>query len=322
MLLAALISAMPREAPAATFGLTTTGSTNYPLAVTGETRTGTAIVAANYLTCDKYSIAVPLTAISIETWGNAGGNAKVTIYDHDPVKNAPKTKLFPEVASAVNNGSWTIFSFPKIFLPGGTYWIVFDISVNNGIRAYSTIPNKRVWTSEAYANAFPSVIGTVEWGGAADRQDCTYIIGVPIAGYAKATKATLSDNNSDITSVSFYSHATGECRLAIFSDNSGPDSKLWESGNTAVSTAGAWTSVNINSGSPASLQLNAGNYWLAWQWNSASFGPSYTSGSSGDGNYIAQTYGAFPALWSGGTATTEKWSAYATYNTFGVLIIE
>ena len=65
--------------------------------------------------------------------------------------------------------------------------------------------------------------------------------------------------------MSFYSAATGNVRLAIYSDASGvPSGKLWESVSTAC-TANAWNTININAGTPTSLTLNSGTYWLVWQ---------------------------------------------------------
>jgi hypothetical protein len=134
-------------------------------------------------------------------------------------------------------------------------------------------------------------------------------------GQAKATKATLPIN-APFTSMSFYSHAAGNVRLSIYNDASGaPGTKQWESNDVAV-TASAWTTVNISSGNPTSLTLNSGTYWLAWQWNPGSAyaaGPSYTAGSPGDGNYLYQSYAAFPSSWSGGTSSSERWSIYALY---------
>jgi hypothetical protein len=136
-------------------------------------------------------------------------------------------------------------------------------------------------------------------------------------GQAKATKATLPVNAS-ISSMSFYSHAAGNVRLAIYNDASlAPSAKQWESGDVSV-TATAWTTVNISSGTPTSRTLAPGTYWLVWQWNPGSAyaaGPSYTAGSSGDGNYLYQSYTGFPSPWIGGTSSSEKWSIYATYCT-------
>ncbi|MCX5796708.1 MAG: IPT/TIG domain-containing protein, partial [Elusimicrobia bacterium] len=138
----------------------------------------------------------------------------------------------------------------------------------------------------------------------------TIFIDDVLTGRAKATQATLA-TDAIVQSLSFYAHDTGNVRLALYSDSSGPSSKLWESGDVAA-TAASWNTVLISAGSPTSLTLNSGTYWLAWQWNATSNGPSYTAGSAGSGNYLWQVYGAFPASWSGGTSSTEQWSLYAT----------
>ena len=72
---------------------------------------------------------------------------------------------------------------------------------------------------------------------AAGNADCIYVTGTPgESGYAKATKATLA-SASAINSLSFYPHATGNFRLAIYSDSSGaPGAKQWESGDTAAAS--------------------------------------------------------------------------------------
>lgn len=129
-------------------------------------------------------------------------------------------------------------------------------------------------------------------------------------GLAKATKFTLTETGTP-SSMSFYSHAVGNVRLAMFSDSSGPSSRLCETADTAV-TATAWTSPSISCGS-----LSAADYWLVWQWNPGTAyaaGPSYNS-TAGSGNYLYQSYAAFPATWTGGTPSTEQWSIYVTYST-------
>jgi hypothetical protein len=130
-------------------------------------------------------------------------------------------------------------------------------------------------------------------------------------GVGYATKATLSDSNATVSKISFYSHAAGNVRVSLFSDSSGPSSKLCESADTAVS-ATAWTDATVT----GCGTLASGSYWLAWQWNPGAAylaGPSYASGSASTGNFLYQAYGAFPASWSGGTASAENYSIYATY---------
>lgn len=147
-----------------------------------------------------------------------------------------------------------------------------------------------------------------------------------ITGQAAATKISISSDNTPVSSISFYSHASGNFRVAIYSDNSGPYTKLWESTNTAAVTG--WNTITTAAGTPSSLTLNTGTYWLVWQWNSANNGPSYTGGVNGDGKYLPMAYGSFPATWTGGTTSSHKWSIYITTgllsvapeNNFGAVI--
>ena len=310
-----VLSTIVPIAQAATFGLTSIGSTSYPTANIGTTNTGASLNSPNVLMADKYTTTVPLTATTIKTYGTTNSNIKVSIYDDNA--GDPGNPLFTEVAGAGTANSWSTITIPNTYLAAGTYWVVINIQTGNGVGRRDGVSGAlrkfRGTTpfTYAYATAFPSSGGT--WtNAAAGTQNAAYIVGVPVEGYAKATTATLSANNAVMNSVAFYSHATGNFRLAIYSDSSGPSSKLWESASTAA-TASAWSTVNISSGTPASLILNSGTYWLAWQWDSANNGPSYTLGSAGDGNYITQAYDVFPSSWSGGTSSSEKYSVYVNY---------
>jgi hypothetical protein len=137
-----------------------------------------------------------------------------------------------------------------------------------------------------------------------------------ITGQATATKITIPSDNTPVASVSLYAHATGNYRVAIYSDNSGPDTKIWESPDTAATTG--WNTITTAAGTPATLTLSAGTYWLVWQWNSANNGPSYNGGVNGDGKYLPMAYGSFPATWTSGTTSSNKWSIYLT--TGGVIV--
>jgi hypothetical protein len=143
--------------------------------------------------------------------------------------------------------------------------------------------------------------------------DSTHLVGISVRGYAKATRITLSDVTVEANALNIYSHEAGNFRLAMYSDSAGPGSKLWESGSTAVAS-GAWTTVPMGAGTPTSLTLGAGTYWLVWQWDSVGSGPGYSAGGSGEGHWIALPYGPFPASWSGGTASAETWSLYLSYS--------
>jgi hypothetical protein len=153
----------------------------------------------------------------------------------------------------------------------------------------------------------------VTWGNEDANADMMFEVwSASIEGYVKATKVNLAEDAPTVLNLSFYSHATGNVRLGIYDDSSGPNALKWESGSVACSAA-AWTTKNISEGTPTSLTLPAGTYWLAYQWGSANVGPSYCSGGTSTGAYLAQAYGAFPNPMTGETVSTENWSIYVTY---------
>ena len=293
------------------FGLNGTGSTSYSPTNIGNTATGSGSVTSGRLTATKYTTTVPLTGITIKTRGTASTNVKVGIYTHDSANNRPGTLLFTAVASAVTANTWSTISITRTYLAPGDYWIAFNCQATSCITTSATTGSTQQYKTLTYTTAFPNP-GSTGWTTATTNPSI-YIIGVPIKGYAKATKATLVDNNVTLKSFGFYSHATGNIRLALYSDSSGPLTKLWESNSTAL-TASSWNTINISAGTPTSLVLtNAGTYWISWQSDSANAGPSYTAGSAGDGNYMVQAYGTYPTTWTSGVSTSERWSIYGTY---------
>jgi hypothetical protein len=301
-------------------GITAPGTTNYPQTIIGNSsaqNTGLSN-SASFLVCDKYATTVPLTAIRMVTLGRVNGNVRVAIYSDNA--GSPGTKLFTEVASAVTANVSSSITISNIFIPTGTYWLAYDMDNANCIGAStasspSTVLDRK-FVALTYGNTFPSNPTGLSSG--TGRADCIYFIAVPIQGYAKATKASVPINAS-FTSINFYTHAAGNVRLAIYSDNgsgTAPLTKQWESGDISISATGQpkLTTVNISSGTPTTLNLTAGTYWLAWQWNSANSGPSISTGAANTGNFIVQSYGAFPSSWTGGTSSTENWTEYATFS--------
>jgi len=315
---------------AQTFGLTAQGTTNYPQTNIGNTQTASpGSNAGNTLIFDQFTTTVPLTAISIGTFGTVSSgtnNIKVSIYS-DNGSNSPGTLQFTEVSATVTANSTSAISIPLTYLAPGKYWLAFNMNNSSSSTNYVTKSSGitgavRMFTtagSFTFSTAFPTNASTslTLSTAAAGTEDMIYFVGVPIQGYAKATQATLSAFASSITSVSFYASALGHVRLGIYSNSSGaPSTKLWESGDNTITSTGL-NIINISTGTPTTLtNLSSGTYWLAWQWSptsSPTLGPSYTAGSSGTGNYIIQAYGSFPSSWTGGTATAENWTEYATY---------
>jgi len=309
-----------QEAEAATtFGFSSTGSTSYPITKSGDTNieTGAPSIVVNVIqAANKITVSSPITIQSFVLYFQAtyAHKLKFAVYPDNGGTPVGQTLVKQTGEYSVSGTGWvtvTLATADYINLSAGTYWLCFlgDTTAGTVRRAGNTTD---YYASQTYASGYPATFPAAT--SEAQGQYSFYAADVQVRGYAKATKATLSQNSATINSMSFYSHATGNFRLAIYSDSSGPSSKLWESNSTAA-TASAWNTVQISAGTPSGLTLNSGTYWLAWQWDSENSGPSYTAGSSGDGNYISQAYGAFSSSWSGGTSSSEKWSIYATYTT-------
>lgn len=296
------------SAPGTTFGITSTGSQNYPTATFGTTSAGANVGGvADILVATKYTLSVSGTVTQIGAYASASGNWKLGIYSDN--SGAPGTLLAannnvnPVVAG--NN----VFNIGPVYLTAGTYWLAILTDQPN--REYNIGTGQADYIlGYGFSNSLPGSFGTIS--GTQTNDYVEYAVYVQVEGYAMATQVSLTDNNAALQSVNFYSYTTGNFRVAIYSDNSGPATKLWESPDMAAA-ANAWNTVQISIGSPAALTLSSGTYWLVWQWNSPNLGPSLVSGSVGSGQYLPMVYGSFPATWSGGTSSSENWSIYATY---------
>jgi hypothetical protein len=131
-------------------------------------------------------------------------------------------------------------------------------------------------------------------------------------GFVKGTKAILV-NPASVSNVWFYSHAAeGNIRVGIY-DNNSPMNLLWQSGSISNTAAGGWIAAPIAGGAPGVLALAPGTYWLAWQVDTTYDVPSYASGASGEGFFVSQTFGTFPATIAGAQSTSETWSIYLDY---------
>lgn len=302
-------------------GITTPGTTGYPQTIVGNVLTEVSNNAGNFLIFNPVTTTVPLTAVSIRTFGSANGTISVTIYN-DNGSGAPGTKLFTEVSATVTAGVLSTIVITNTFLPAGSYWLAYNMNSGNAAANFITKSTGvtgfiRKSMALTYGTAFPNnpVVGSL----AAGNQDHIAFAGVQIEGYAKATKALLGVNTA-FSALNFYTHAAGNVRLAIYSDNgsgTAPGAKQWESADITINATGQpkLTTVNISSGTPSILSLAAGTYWLVWQWSTVTSGPSYAAGAANTGNFIIQNYGVFPTSWSGGTSSTENWTMYATFCT-------
>src|SRR6185312_11830493 len=211
----------------------------------------------------QFTTTVPLTAITIKTFGTVSSgtnNVKIAIY-RDNGSNLPGTLLFPAVAATVTANNVSTITIPNTYLTPGKYWFAFNMNSNSSSANYITrssgvsgaVRKFTNFNSFPFSTAFPSNAATLSLtNGAAGTQDMIYLVGVPVEGYAKATKATLSATGV-FSSVSFYTHAAGNVRLAIYSDNgsgTAPSAKQWESADIAINGTGQpkLTTVNISAG--------------------------------------------------------------------------
>ena len=133
-----------------------------------------------------------------------------------------------------------------------------------------------------------------------------------------ATKFTMPEEGN-VTQVSFYSHAAvGGVWLALYDDNNNPVLR-WQSLPWPNTAANDWLTIPVSGGTPSSVVLPEGDYWLAWQTDTATPVASYTAGAAGNGLYVPIGWGAFPTTLQAGTSTapiltSDRWSGYITYD--------
>jgi hypothetical protein len=143
-------------------------------------------------------------------------------------------------------------------------------------------------------------------------------VGLSQKGFVKATQFNMPEDGF-VNSVHFYSHeSTGKVRLGIYDDSS-PKSLLWKSGEIPNQGANYFMPLQINAGTPSSLHLSAGTYWLTWQVDTTRNVPSYTKGNQGDGFFVPHKFTTLPAkLYNSEITTTDEvWSQYITYTPGG-----
>jgi hypothetical protein len=322
ILVISLLSFIPMQvsvnAESATLGNTTTGSTTYPITQEiGGTDVeiangGGASVRACPIVASKSGT---VTHVGINCGTPAGANIMVAIYSGDA--DSP-LNLLAQSASTAAVAGWNdlALSTTVSVVAGSTYWLAFE-NDNDDFTTYRVENGTLLYYTTAYGT-FPNPFSVFPYTQVmTQNMRITYEGAVNLQGAARATKAELSLNIVNVTSMSFYSSATGGFRLAIYNGTSAPSDLLWQSGAETASVG--WNNVTIASGSPTNMTLYPGTYWLVYQWDSANAGPNYISGSSGTGNTMTLTYGEFPATWTDGVSTANEWSIFATYDIIDVI---
>lgn len=156
-----------------------------------------------------------------------------------------------------------------------------------------------------------------------------------VMGYNGTGDSTDSSDNNFINAVRFTANATGTIsslniymgpiigpspnnkgQMAIYSGNSTIPLNLLASSGDTVLTANSWVNFSIPPVNVTSGQI----YWLGFNANGTANNQNayrYRLGASGQSRYIAQTYGSWPASWSGGTVASTEPAMYAQIVTPG-----
>ena len=142
-------------------------------------------------------------------------------------------------------------------------------------------------------------------------------------GLMKGTRFVMSETGK-VRHVNFFSHgAAGNLRLGLY-DDAPERNLLWQSDVVPNDKADFFLQAPIETGTPDSLVLAAGAYWLAWQVDTSANVPSYVAGGDeGDGFYVPMSFGPFPELLVPGfgsptawTTTDERWSVSINYEAY------
>ncbi|MGA2626656.1 MAG: hypothetical protein ABSF63_06305 [Candidatus Bathyarchaeia archaeon] len=310
-------------ATSSNFGTTATGSTSYPSTESGDSTkegTVTTINTGAIRTLNKFTTSVPFTITSVTVYQEIAFSGHVQFGLYVDSSGSPESQA---IVSGSDSGSlsastsigWETYTYSTPFyLAAGTYHLAYssDTSETNAFYRNSGDTGTTFAATYTYTSSLPSKFPTTGFSSGLHGPISAYMTGVQIEGYSECTEAT-GVAGAGLT-VSFYAEASGNYRLAIYTDSSGPTgSPVWSIGSTGVSGAPSLQTVNISSGSPTSYTFSAITYWLCWQVDTVNSVPAYISGSANTGAYEAQAYGVFP---SGGYTVGEQGGAWANWTMY------
>lgn len=169
-------------------------------------------------------------------------------------------------------------------------------------------------------------INGLAWFGTSTQPGNVVLVGYSQKGFIKGTRIDLPESGA-LSGVHFYSHrAAGNLRLVLYARNGIDRNLAWQSGEIANTVAQGWIDVPVSQGTPASLQLTAGTYDLAWQVDTTTDVPSYVAGAASDGFRVPADFGVFPAVLSEGAGnwetTSEAWASYISYDVAALRFID
>jgi len=134
-------------------------------------------------------------------------------------------------------------------------------------------------------------------------------------GFIAGTAVDLPEA-ATVNEVRFFSHVgSSAVRLGIYDVNK---KLLWETSSHVLTSASTELVAPISNGTPSSLILPAGKYFLAFQVSTPDAVPSFTAGTQGDGFVFFQDFNPFTATLPAGavTATASRYTEYITYDPY------
>lgn len=134
-----------------------------------------------------------------------------------------------------------------------------------------------------------------------------------LRGLTLVQKVTLTDPSAAVNKLQFYSHAAaGDVILGVYDSLF---NLLWTSTAVPNTFTNAALSEQIVNGTPTSLTLTPGDYYLAFQVNTFIPGASYTLGAANSGRWMPSLFGTLPNSVATTVGSTENFSLAAIYNT-------
>ena len=134
-------------------------------------------------------------------------------------------------------------------------------------------------------------------------------------GFIAGTAVDLPEA-ATVNEVRFFSHlGSSAVRLGIYDVNK---KLLWETAGHVLTSASTELVAPISNGTPTSLILPAGKYFLAFQVSTPDAVPSFTAGTQGDGFVFFQDFNPFTATLPSGNviSTASRYTEYLTYDPY------
>ncbi|MFN7161023.1 MAG: S-layer homology domain-containing protein [Candidatus Gracilibacteria bacterium] len=204
------------------------------------------------------------------------------------------------------------FGYVATVVSGSSKIIKFDLDTLTRIGTYTSTFSDQIMDMNYSSDDGMLYAPTYSFPGVIHKLTTSY------KGLTLGTKITLASPATSVNNLKFYSHsASGNVRLGLYSL---AGNLLWDSGTIANTAGGDLITAPISSGTPSTLALAAGDYYLAFQIDDIASIPSYTLGGASSGIWAAApTFGAFASSISAGTQSTENFTMNMLFNVYPII---